>query len=656
MPRHHSANGVSSANARPTIFIASSREVERRGILDEIVTGLGNRFRPVPWNTAFGDESETTLQTLLRMAGEVDGAILVCAHDDVANKRGTVSPVARDNINIEYGFFLATLGLQRVSVLWEEGVDTPSDVSELNRRYFRSDGQRSTVHNDPVLQSSLRQCVKLIGERWKDLSPRPRPGPRSFHDRGMAVAGTLAFADRRITEIAAQLDAFAEKGAATSDVPIRFDSRRMCLLAYAEGLQAVRRRFWTTSFLTSGFWAGQDLDVMDANRVMLRRVLPGGTVRRLFLLDAPPRNEINQRKRRMVHLRQAGASAEVEAMWSVLQNHKENFQQLINLGCEVRVAHDPRGALAGKLPAQLHVEPQDTEIALYDEFRLDIFGGGRQGAISSVDVFSRAYRRFDTVQDEVEKYFVRLWEGSQSGIDFLLALEEAYQAAEKRIDYTSNWLALFEYALDHDDQDLKTVEINRVVEVLRGHGRLGTLSRYLDIGTATGRYPRGLRDYVQPNGMILGIDADPDCVRFAQGHPELAASPDPRISYLLMDFTMDEHQLGEFDLITCMLSTLSHFGTDRNPGFDDTLQRALNRVRSLLRPDGLFIFSLYSEEACDALDLLKIYQRHDMERLVTWTPPGAEVRRRLEMAGLRLLEQPRPGLARLDLYVCTPIV
>ena len=79
--------------------------------------------------------------------------------------------------------------------------------------------------------------------------------------------------------------------------------------------------------------------------------------------------------------------------------------------------------------------------------------------------------------------------------EFIDDLQDAVDYARSKIDYESNRLAIYEYALPQDDEKLKTIELARVEEVLREEvkEREVEIRRYLDIGTRTGRYLIQLR-------------------------------------------------------------------------------------------------------------------------------------------------------------------
>ena len=112
---------------------------------------------------------------------------------------------------------------------------------------------------------------------------------------------------------------------------------------------------------------------------------------------------------------------------------------------------------------------------------------------------------------------------------------------------------------------------------------------------------------------------------------------------------------GPFDLITCMLGRLSHFGWDRPQTamtpFDDLLQRILDRMAALLSEDGMLFLGTWSSSARRNRNMLKIYTDIDQRRLAEWTPDSSELRERLGQAGLQIIEQFEPE-TRLDLYVC----
>src|SRR5947199_3328743 len=74
----------------------------------------------------------------------------------------------------------------------------------------------------------------------------------------------------------------------------------------------------------------------------------------------------------------------------------------------------------------------------------------------------------------------------------------------------------------------------------------------LDVGTCTARYLMALRDAIRPDGEILGIDVDLDCVRFARWNLRQQCADDARLHVERQDFCAEEFAPKvPFDLITC---------------------------------------------------------------------------------------------------------
>jgi len=335
-------------------------------------------------------------------------------------------------------------------------------------------------------------------------------------------------------------------------------------------------------------------------------------------------------------------------------NLKNNMATLLKDGFEVKVVFDEGSLWRTLLPKDTDWNPEDSELAIYDDYRVDIFEGGKRGVVHGLRSYSKATTYFDSYLSAATQFFDALWARATPMDEFLRELQEAVDLAEAKIDYESNWLAIYEYALPEEDQKLKTVEFARLEEVLRRaiDGGL-TIKRYLDVGTCTARYPIRLRQHVADDGLILGVDEDYDCVRFAQANVTRECRGDKRITISQCNFAAQLSSIkSPFQLITCMLGTLSHFGWDLDPlGQNDSLQRVLTRMAALLSTDGLLFLGTWSEYASQHRKTLGIYRPSDTKRLCRWTVSLAELDRRLRRAGLEVVGRASPEL-RLDLTWC----
>ena len=240
-------------------------------------------------------------------------------------------------------------------------------------------------------------------------------------------------------------------------------------------------------------------------------------------------------------------------------------------------------------------------------------------------------------------------------------LKQVHSRVEARIDYEPHWLADYDFTLSERDKRLKLVELARVEEKLKAAGLFAAISRWLDIGTGTGRYPLALLGCLGQDGKVIAIDSDSDCVKYASGRLQREL-PDNglQVSVVHADLLDSEHSVtGLFELITCTMGTLSHFGVDRRLGqpAGDGIQRALLKMSALLAPGGRLFLGTWSDRALghmeSGVDLLGIYKESDRRRLAKWSPLETELEGRLKAAGVEVLSKERPD-DRLVLWECTP--
>ncbi len=629
------------------VFIGSSTEACVRGIAPRLTTLLTNNgFKATMWSDH--DDfapGEYTLDALLNIAREVDFALFVFSKDDKVEIRGATHFIPRDNVLLEYGLFTSQLGRLRVGVVQEEGVKLPVDVNGMGVARF-------TNGDDPHRNATLEVAVNDLAKRWKRLDAAPPFG--QFADSELGFTATLKSAHETLECIREQLWRFS-RHQAKCDEPVDFDPKGYCVSTYAEALSRVSTRFWTTTYLSSGFWTKKQARVLAANQKMMERLGRGGEARRLFLVQQSLKDEIDAWKEQHILDRKIGRVDRLKIRQEQLTQLRENVAELQKAGCKVRVVHDASSAFH-KLPTEMGFQQSDSELAIYDRFRVDVFKGGSSGTISGVACFTPAIDTFDAYLEQAEAYFCKLWDNASEMSDFMEELAGSLAAAEARLNYETNWLAFYEFALGPDDTNLKIAESKRVEEVLRKLGKWGRLERCLDVGTCTGRYPMLLSAGLSPSGTVIGIDDDVDCVRFAKANVAQRCPGNHQIDIRKDDFAAADFR-ERFDVITCMLGTLSHFGRDmtRPVGqtYKDKLQDILVRMATLLRSDGHLILGTWSDHARTTQHMLGIYKEGDRKRLADWTPCTRELRQRLRQAGLEIVEEVQPDV-RLDFTVCRP--
>jgi predicted nucleotide-binding protein len=77
------------------------------------------------------DAGRTIIEKFEQHAAEAGYAVVLLTGDDEGRRKGTekLRSRARQNVILELGFFVGALGRNRVALLYEEGVELPSDIS-----------------------------------------------------------------------------------------------------------------------------------------------------------------------------------------------------------------------------------------------------------------------------------------------------------------------------------------------------------------------------------------------------------------------------------------------------------------------------------------------------------------------------------------------
>jgi predicted nucleotide-binding protein len=89
------------------------------------------------------DQARTIIEKFEDYAADAGYAIVLLTGDDEGRKRGTqgeLQPRARQNVILELGFFIGALGRGHVALLYEEGVELPSDISGVLYQRLDPDG------------------------------------------------------------------------------------------------------------------------------------------------------------------------------------------------------------------------------------------------------------------------------------------------------------------------------------------------------------------------------------------------------------------------------------------------------------------------------------------------------------------------------------
>ena len=417
----------------------------------------------------------------------------------------------------------------------------------------------------------------------------------AVRDGGVGLKATIATVQLRLDKVTRDLLQYDSRRSACSDAPIELDSAH-CLQAIIEGMDNVKNRFWTTTWLRSRFWAGRNTAIAASNVEMAKRMRSGGTARRLFLLNQPIQLEVDDRARERLHALESGAHDALVQSRQEVEILKAHVSDQEDAGFEVKVVHDANAALRS-LPGPMWQFTDRPGICIYDDWRVDVVEAGREGRIYSCKVFTGLSRDFNGVRDGATQDSEDLWKIATPMRDFLRDLDDRLASVEGRIRYVENWLAKYELDMPGDDESLQGDELSFFADVLKNRA---PVRRWCDVGTCTGRLVQALSEFVDPEGVVVAVDNNHECVELA--NRKLARREGRRqIQVLLWDWLSDFDPDGVFDLVTCGSGTVSYWGKDRAAWLgvrksapEDSMQLGLQKCANQLSAGGVLLLATWS--------------------------------------------------------------
>lgn len=620
-------NGVRQDDLQK-IFIASTQEAIDTGWLTAAITEAAERVEEKhpevdfePWYNAF-NPGDITAERLTEMAAQVLGAVIVLTGDDQVESRDETILAPRDNLLVETGLFWGQLGLQNVLLLKQKGSKWPSDFAGVTPKQFKLPDDDDSGRT-AIVAKDIAMALSTFAERL--VRANSSVATRAIHD-----------SMRRLRREADRLNLLLDQQ--SSDQPVQDPEPAN---AYLHAVTEVQEKFTTTTYLKSEFWTSRELRVTAANQQMLKRVTgAGGKARRIILLPRPLDEELKD-QRRSRRLARSRAPQKVDQMNREFRLMENANRDLVREGFEVRVVYD-RNEEHRHLPETIDFDENDTELALYDGARLDVFAGFTTKKRSTVSsYFNDYFEDFPALRQSVERYFDDLWDlpDAEDFESFAEKMRDLIEDVEHEIDYTEHWLATYDYQTGPDGE-LKQGESEFVMERLRtyhGNGN-GLAEGHIDLGSCTGRYMSEIADLVAPGGTIVGIDNDQDCIDMLR-HKRESGALDKRVTPEFGDIRYrDKLPEGKFPIVTCMMGTLCHLPRAAKEGalFQDEWQLGLEHIADLLSEEGNAFIAVWEERVCDEdRDVLDIYSSHAKEILCARTPSSGELAERLDQVGLR---------------------
>lgn len=148
---------IGQANISPRVFVISSSEAMPVAEQVHLMLDGKDDIAVQIWDQGTFGISEFPISSLMDTIESVDFTISIVRGDDTLISRGKRSKVARDNVHLEYGISLGTLGRKRsiVLVCADDKVKLPSDLSGLTTvRYRHKD-------DDDMKRSIRSACIEI---------------------------------------------------------------------------------------------------------------------------------------------------------------------------------------------------------------------------------------------------------------------------------------------------------------------------------------------------------------------------------------------------------------------------------------------------------------------------------------------------------------
>ena len=153
------------------LFIGSSSEglSTAKQLKEKIHADCGDWIETEIWDEGnVFSLNKNALDTLLKASRKFDYGILVATKDDIVKSRGVKKGAPRDNVMLEMGMFLGSLGLTRAFLLVEESGKLPTDYNGVTVPFFQKDIAGS-------LEKAIDKIIEAFNTTKSSYNLKPVP-------------------------------------------------------------------------------------------------------------------------------------------------------------------------------------------------------------------------------------------------------------------------------------------------------------------------------------------------------------------------------------------------------------------------------------------------------------------------------------------------
>ena len=158
-----------SNSERPAIFIGSS--VEGLPCAKALQVNLDHACEVTIWHQGVFGLGGGSLEDLSKKLEQVDFGVLVVTPDDLVVSRGREQAAPRDNVLLELGMCIGTLGRERSFLVYDRSADLklPSDMAGITPATYQP-------HSDGNLSAALGAASTQIEKKAIELGVRTKVG------------------------------------------------------------------------------------------------------------------------------------------------------------------------------------------------------------------------------------------------------------------------------------------------------------------------------------------------------------------------------------------------------------------------------------------------------------------------------------------------
>ncbi len=124
------------------------------------------------WHQGLFGLSQGNLESLVDRLADFDFAVLVLTPDDVTASRDTVQQSPRDNVLLELGMFIGSIGRERTFIVYDRGANMklPTDLAGVTAATFQQHSTGNLQASLGAATTQIETAVIRFGKRMEKIA------------------------------------------------------------------------------------------------------------------------------------------------------------------------------------------------------------------------------------------------------------------------------------------------------------------------------------------------------------------------------------------------------------------------------------------------------------------------------------------------------